>query len=120
MRQARASQVSGGTNARSERSSARHRFHHRRARHDGAASTAPQSTSRPPSPPRPPLPSVDRGIGEHVQINIQAAHLNFAVRAYEAFPKPCCPEKERYLSHLAKHKGRSIAIVLTIVGAEKR
>jgi hypothetical protein len=28
--------------------------------------------------------------------------------------RPCCPEKLKYLSHLAKHKGRSIAIVLVI------
>ena len=46
-------------------------------------------------PPRPPLPSVDRGIGEHVQINIQAAHLNFAVVGYtRAFRSHAVPKSK--------------------------
>ena len=36
------------------------------------------------------------------------------VAASEPIARPCCPEKLKYLSHLAKHKGRSIAIVLVI------
>jgi hypothetical protein len=31
-----------------------------------------------------------------------------------------CPGKQNILSHLAKHKGRSIAIVFAIVGAKQR
>jgi hypothetical protein len=30
-----------------------------------------------------------------------------------------CPEKQKHLSHLAKHKGRSIAIVLDIIGVKQ-
>ena len=30
-----------------------------------------------------------------------------------------CPEKQNILSHLAKHKGRSIAIVCAIVGVKQ-
>ena len=37
-----------------------------------------------------------------------------------AFRSYCCPEKQNILSHLAKHGGRSIAIVLDIVGAKQR
>ena len=36
------------------------------------------------------------------------------VAASEPIARPCRPEKLKYLSHLAKHKGRSIAIVLAI------
>ena len=36
-----------------------------------------RSTSCPPSQPRPPLPSVDRGIGEHVQINYPSGAPEF-------------------------------------------
>src|SRR5215469_17721997 len=35
-------------------------------------------------------------------------------------PSHCCPEKLNIQSHLAKHEGRSIAIVLAIVGAKQR
>lgn len=35
----------------------------------------------------------------------------------EGFSNPCCPEKLNYLSHFAKHKAASIAIVLAIVSA---
>jgi len=33
-------------------------------------------------------------------------------------PSHCCPEKSNILSHLAKHKGLGIAIVLAIVGVK--